>query len=34
MHEWRCHAGAPAIVRQTLRVDPRGFVAEFWKPLP
>jgi hypothetical protein len=32
--EWRCRNGAPAIVRQNFEVDPRGFVAEFWKPLP
>jgi hypothetical protein len=34
IYEWRCQAGAPEIVRQTLHVDPRGFVAEFWKQLP
>jgi hypothetical protein len=34
IYEWRCHARTPQIVRQTLHVDPRGFVAEFWKQLP
>ncbi len=34
IYAWRCHAGAPQIARQSLHVDPRGFVAEFWKPLP
>lgn len=34
VYEWRCQNGAPRVIRQTLRVDPRGFVAEFWKPLP
>ena len=27
-------AGVPSIVRQTLHVDPHGFIAEFWKALP
>jgi hypothetical protein len=34
IYRWRCRASAPKIVRQTLHVDPRGFVAEFWKTLP
>ena len=34
IYEWRCRARAPRIVRQSLHVDPRGFVAEYWKPLP
>jgi hypothetical protein len=34
VYEWRCHAGAPHIERQILHIDPRGFVAEYWKPLP
>lgn len=33
IYEWRCHAGAPQAVRQVLHLDPRGFVAEFWKRL-
>jgi len=31
---WRCLAGQAAIVRQVFQVDPRGFVAEFWRQLP
>lgn len=34
IYAWRCQAGAPQIARQALHVDPRGFVAEYWKPLP
>jgi hypothetical protein len=34
IYVWRCRAGAAQIVRQTLHVDPRGFVAEFWKTIP
>jgi hypothetical protein len=34
IYAWRCQAGTPRIVRQALDVDPRGFVAEFWKRLP
>jgi hypothetical protein len=34
IYEWRCQNGAPRIARQAAYVDPRGFVAEFWKPLP
>jgi hypothetical protein len=34
IYTWRCHAGAPQIARQTLHVDPHGFVAESWQPLP
>jgi hypothetical protein len=30
---WRCRNGAPAIVGQTSAVDPRGFVAAYWKRL-
>lgn len=34
IYEWRCQADTPQIIRQSLHVDPRGFVAEFWKALP
>src|SRR5262245_1448156 len=34
IYQWRCQAGAPQIVRQTLHADAQGFVAEFWKALP
>jgi hypothetical protein len=32
--DWRCRDGAPVIVRQNFQIDPRGFVAEFWRELP
>jgi hypothetical protein len=32
--EWTCQAGTAKASRQTLHVDPHGFVAEFWKALP
>lgn len=32
--EWRCRDGAAVIAKQVFRVDPRGFVAEFWRNLP
>jgi len=32
--EWHCVGGRAAIVRQVLHVDPRGFVAEYWRALP
>lgn len=31
IYQWRCHAGSPHIVRQSLQVDQRGFVAGYWK---
>jgi hypothetical protein len=34
IYEWHCHVGQPQIVRQTLQVDRRGFITEFWKVLP
>jgi hypothetical protein len=34
IYEWQCRAGTPLISHQVLHVDPRGFVAEFWKRLP
>jgi hypothetical protein len=34
IYTWHCHNSTPRIARQTLHVDPRGFIAEFWKPLP
>lgn len=34
IYQWSCHAGVPRIAGQTLHVDPRGLVAEFWKRLP
>jgi hypothetical protein len=32
--DWRCQNGVAAIVRQRYKVDPRGFVAAYWKVLP
>jgi hypothetical protein len=32
--DWRCGNGVPQITRQVFDVDSRGFVAQFWKPLP
>jgi plasmid stability protein len=34
IYAWRCRAGVPSIVRQTLHADPHGFIAEFWTELP
>ncbi len=34
IYQWRCRSGTPSIARQTLHVDPRGFITEFWKALP
>jgi hypothetical protein len=33
IYQWRCHNGAPEVVRQISSVDPRGFVARYWKRL-
>jgi hypothetical protein len=33
VYEWRCSEGAPAIVKQVAKVDPRGFVADIWYEL-
>ncbi len=32
--DWECRGGVAAIVRQRYKVDPRGFVAAYWKVLP
>ena len=34
IYQWQCQADKPQIVRQTLHVDPRGFIVEVWKKLP
>jgi hypothetical protein len=31
IYNWRCFAGAPDIVSQIEEIDPRGFVARYWK---
>jgi hypothetical protein len=33
IYQWRCRSGVPDIVGQTSAVDPRGFVADYWKQL-
>ena len=30
VYEWRCTSGAPAVVKQVLTPDARGYAAEFW----
>jgi len=32
IYNWRCAAGTPTIVAQIETIDPRGFVARYWKP--
>jgi len=32
IYHWRCVAGTPKIVVQIETIDPRGFVARYWKP--
>jgi hypothetical protein len=32
IYSWRCAAGTPTIVAQIETIDPRGFVARYWKP--
>jgi len=34
LYHWRCEGGEPAIVRQLAHADERGFVAEYWHPVP
>jgi len=34
IYAWRCLDGGPQVDRQTGQVDPRGFVAQYWKVLP
>ncbi len=33
VYEWRCTNGQPAIVRQVLQVDSRGYATDFWQAL-
>lgn len=33
IYEWKCVGPNAQIVRQIVAVDPRGFIAENWKPL-
>jgi hypothetical protein len=34
VHEWKCTAGQPQVVRQLFQVDPQGFLSDFWYELP
>lgn len=33
IYRWRCSRGASEILGEAEEVDPRGFIARFWKPL-
>jgi hypothetical protein len=33
IYEWRCRGSVPQVGRRVLRVDERGFVADFWRQL-
>ncbi len=33
VYDWRCKDGKPQVVRQSLTVDPRGYLADFWYEL-
>jgi len=33
IYEWVCRDGVAQIARQALKVDPRGFIVEFWRVL-
>jgi hypothetical protein len=33
IYNWRCVADAPQILGQIEEIDPRGFVARYWKPM-
>jgi hypothetical protein len=33
IYHWRCAAGRPEIAGQAEAIDPRGFVARYWRPL-
>jgi len=34
VYQWRCEKGQPTIVKQVFTADSRGFISEFWRPLP
>ena len=34
IYEWRCDGRTATIAAQTSTVDPRGFIAIYWRPLP
>jgi putative hemolysin len=33
VYEWRCKAGAPEIVKQLVKPDAQGFLADIWYPI-
>lgn len=33
IYNWRCDAAAPEVLGQIEEIDPRGFVARYWKPM-
>ena len=34
VYEWRCKDGKPEVVQQLFKVDPQGYLADFWYELP
>jgi hypothetical protein len=34
VYEWRCEDGKPQIVKEIYTPDSRGFISQFWRPLP
>jgi hypothetical protein len=34
VYQWRCKGGKPAIVKETTKVDARGFLADIWYEIP
>jgi hypothetical protein len=31
IYDWRCASASPKVIKQIEEVDPRGFVARYWK---
>lgn len=34
VYEWKCNNGKPEVARQLFKVDPQGYLANFWYKLP
>ena len=34
VYQWRCEDGKPQVVGQVYTPDGRGFISQFWRPLP
>jgi hypothetical protein len=34
IYEWSCSQGTPQVGKQVFQVDPRGYIAEIWYPIP